>query len=60
MKAADLKAWRASHGWSQKRAAEEIGISERSFLAYEKAGAEVPRYVYLSTYALDALAKETA
>lgn len=57
MTPADLKAWRSAKGWTQARFAREVGISERAVLFYEKPGSTVPRYVYLSTVALDARPK---
>ncbi len=60
MTPADLKAWRTARSWSQAKAAQELGISERSLLAYEKPDGAVPRVVVLAVAGFDNLAMPTA
>ena len=47
----ELRIWRRGMGWEQERAAEELGVSLRSYKRYEKSG-EVARLVELATFAL--------
>ena len=47
----ELRLWRKGMGWSSDKAAEELGISLRTWKDYEKA-AEVKRVVELATVAL--------
>lgn len=48
----ELRLWRKGHNyWVQERAAEELGVSLRSYKAYEKSS-EVSRMVELATRAL--------
>jgi DNA-binding XRE family transcriptional regulator len=56
MTPSELKSWRQGRKLSQKGAAEAIGISERSLLAYEKPDAVVPLVVRLAVAGLDAQA----
>ena len=47
----ELRIWRRGMGWDQERAAEELGVSLRSYKRYEKAR-EVARLIELATFAL--------
>ncbi len=47
----ELRLWRKSMGWSQERAAEELGVVLRTYQSYEKRK-EVPKVVILATKAL--------
>ncbi|WP_255448289.1 DNA-binding transcriptional regulator [Serratia sp. SRS-8-S-2018] len=47
----ELRIWRRGMGWDQERAAEELGVSLRSYKRYEKAR-EVARLIELATLAL--------
>lgn len=47
----ELRLWRKGMGWSSDRAAEELGISLRTWKEYENA-AEVKRVVVLATVSL--------
>lgn len=47
----ELRVWRRGMNWSQERAAEELGVSLRSYKRYENAS-EVARLVELATFAL--------
>lgn len=40
-----LKAWRKERGWSQSRAASEVGISSRMWGSYERGEYPVPLVV---------------
>lgn len=53
----ELRLWRRGFGWDQKRAAEEPGVSLRTYKQYEKKN-EVGRLVKLATEALDRLMEE--
>lgn len=46
-----MRIWQRGMGWDQERAAEEMGVSLRSYKRYEKAR-EVARLIELATYAL--------
>ncbi len=50
----ELRLWRRGIGWDQERAAEELGVSLRSYKRYEKAR-EVARLIELATFALSSL-----
>ncbi|ASV45053.1 transcriptional regulator [Klebsiella phage LASTA] len=56
----ELKLWRNGLGWSQERAAEELGVSRRTYLTWEQKGTS--RVVELATQALSIKAEwpETA
>ncbi|AXF51430.1 putative transcriptional regulator [Erwinia phage Pavtok] len=43
----ELKLWRVDLGWSQERAAEELGVSRKTYLGWEQRGAS--RLVELAT-----------
>lgn len=43
----ELKLWRVDLGWSQERAAEELGVSRKTYLSWEQNGAS--RLVELAT-----------
>ncbi|AEY69592.1 hypothetical protein PEp14_0002 [Erwinia phage PEp14] len=43
----ELKLWRVDLGWSQERAAEELGVSRKTYLSWEQRGAT--RLVELAT-----------
>lgn len=47
----ELRIWRRGFGWDQERAAEELGISLRTYKRYEKAGG-ISKLVELATSAL--------
>lgn len=47
----ELRIWRRGMSWDQERAAEELGVSLRSYKRYEKAR-EVARLIELATFAL--------
>lgn len=47
----ELRIWRRGMEWDQERAAEELGVSLRSYKRYEKSQ-EVARLVELATSAL--------
>lgn len=47
----ELRIWRRGMNWDQERAAEELGVSLRSYKRYEKAN-EVARQIELATFAL--------
>jgi DNA-binding XRE family transcriptional regulator len=47
----ELRIWRRGMNWEQERAAEELGVSLRSYKRYEKAR-EVTRLVELAIFAL--------
>ncbi len=47
----ELRIWRKGMGWDQERAAEELGVSLRTYKRYEKAG-EVAKLIELATLAL--------
>ncbi|HED2435715.1 helix-turn-helix domain-containing protein [Leclercia adecarboxylata] len=47
----ELRLWRKGMGWSSDKAAEELGVSLRTWKEYEKA-AEVKRVVELATVSL--------
>lgn len=46
----ELKLWRTGMGWEQERAAEELGVSRRTYQNYEKTSP--PLTVALATQAL--------
>jgi DNA-binding XRE family transcriptional regulator len=46
----ELKLWRNGMGWEQERAAEELGVSRRTYQGYEKTSP--PKAVVLATQAL--------
>ncbi|MEY0878470.1 helix-turn-helix domain-containing protein [Providencia manganoxydans] len=47
----ELKLWRRGMNWDQERAAEELGVSVRSYKRYEKAQS-IAKLIELSTFAL--------
>jgi transcriptional regulator with XRE-family HTH domain len=47
----ELRLWRRGLGWSQERAAEELGVSLRTYKTYEKKSP--PRMAILATQALE-------
>ncbi|MUM75549.1 hypothetical protein GNZ05_25855 [Escherichia coli] len=47
----ELRLWRRGMGWGQERAAEELGISLRTYKRYEKK-AETGKLIELATEAL--------
>lgn len=46
----ELKLWRKGVGWTQRQAAEEFGISMRTYIRYEQASP--PRGIVLAIHAL--------
>lgn len=58
----ELRVWRVGMGWSQERAAEELGVGRRTYLMWEKSGPANPTLVKLATTALSLRAEwpETA
>lgn len=51
----ELKLWRIGMGWEQERAAEELGVSRRTYQYYEKKGPV--QSIYLATFTLSLKAK---
>ncbi|MBO1811500.1 helix-turn-helix transcriptional regulator [Serratia ureilytica] len=49
----ELRIWRRGMNWDQERAAEELGVSLRTYKRYEKVEA-VPKVVELATWTLSA------
>lgn len=49
----ELRIWRRGMNWDQERAAEELGVSLRTYKRYEKAEI-VPRPIELATWTLSA------
>lgn len=47
----ELRIWRKGMGWTQERAAEELGVSRRSYIAWEKSS-EISLTVALATKGL--------
>ncbi|MEX6327569.1 helix-turn-helix domain-containing protein, partial [Providencia hangzhouensis] len=47
----ELKLWRRGMHWDQERAAEELGVSVRSYKRYEKAQ-NIAKLIELATFAL--------
>ena len=47
----ELKLWRRGMNWDQERAAEELGVSVRSYKRYEKAQ-NIAKLIELATFAL--------
>lgn len=48
----DLKAWRSAQGWTQAKAAEELGISRESLINLEKGKYPIDRRTMLACLAL--------
>lgn len=48
----ELRLWRKGFRWDQERAAEELGVSVRTYKSYEKKVGDVSKTVELATYAL--------
>ncbi len=46
-----MKLWRRGMNWDQERAAEELGVSLRSYKRYEKAQS-IAKLIELATFAL--------
>ena len=55
---ADFRAGRRTMGWTQKRAAAELDVSERAILGYENSGRPISRVVALACLALEAFKEE--
>lgn len=53
----ELRLWRRGFGWDQERAAEEFGISLRTYKRYESRK-EIEKIVELATEALTARAEK--
>lgn len=47
----ELRIWRKGFGWDQERAAEELGVSLRTYKSYEKSP-EITRVVAMATQLL--------
>ncbi|NWC63973.1 helix-turn-helix transcriptional regulator [Cedecea sp. P7760] len=47
----ELRLWRRGFNWDQERAAEELGISLRTYKRYENAK-EISKLIELATFAL--------
>lgn len=45
----ELRVWRAGMDWTQERAAEELGVSRRSFVSWENDDKPVSKLVELAT-----------
>lgn len=72
---AALQSWRARMGWTAKRAAQELGLSQNGYAAYERGWVQpygsggigllyrldrpIPRHVGLAAERLEQLHKET-
>lgn len=41
----DLRAWRQGHGWSQQRAADEMGYSRRQYIRLEQKAGVLPPHI---------------
>ena len=54
----ELRLWRRGMNWDQERAAEELGVSLRTYKRYEKAR-HVGRLIELATFALSITIKST-
>lgn len=48
----ELRLWRKSFFWDQERAAEEIGVSLRTYKTYEKKRGDISKTVELATCAV--------
>lgn len=44
----ELKAWRARMGWTQKKAAQELGFDQRTLRNYEQGKNQIPHAVALA------------
>ena len=49
-----FKDWRAGHGWTQKVAAEKLGVSLDTVKSWEAGRAPISRLVELATRGVDA------
>jgi DNA-binding XRE family transcriptional regulator len=56
--AQDLIAWRNAMGWTQNQAADEIGVSRRTYQSLEAGAAAVPRPYELACAALSMIAEK--
>ncbi len=45
MTAAELRAWRKTHGMTQKQAAKWVGVSERTWIRFEAGERDVPKWL---------------
>jgi len=54
----ELRLWRRGFGWSQERAAEELGISVRSYITYEHQ--HPPKIIALAALALEKKVKRSS
>lgn len=48
----ELRIWRKGLSWDQERAAEEVGVSLRTYKRYEKKIGSIPKLVELATCSL--------
>jgi len=49
-----LRAWRRGHGLTQQAAAEALGLSRRTVIAYERGEQSIPKTVVLALHGYDA------
>lgn len=54
----ELRLWRRGFNWTQERAAEELGVSLRTYKTYEKKGPS--KLVILATRGLDSLSSKVS
>jgi DNA-binding XRE family transcriptional regulator len=54
MTAQDFKAWRTRIGWTQQKAADELGVCRKSIILYECRGQRIPVKIELACQALEA------
>jgi transcriptional regulator with XRE-family HTH domain len=52
MTALELLRWRTRLGWSQAKAAQQLGVGRRTYLRYEQSDS-VPRAIGLACWALE-------
>ncbi|WP_038213814.1 helix-turn-helix domain-containing protein [Xenorhabdus bovienii] len=48
----ELRLWRKAQGWTQERAAEELGIHIRTYKGYEKVNRRVSKIIQLASQVL--------
>ena len=60
MTPADMRAWRASMGYTQQQAAQALGVSLRTIKAWESGFAAPPAFLALACAALDQRKAEAA
>jgi DNA-binding XRE family transcriptional regulator len=55
----DLKAWRASHDYTQEKLRLELGVTRQTIVAWEQSRKPLARLVELALLALEHLPKES-